>query len=67
MSGRRVLIVDDEAPMRLLLSKQLNRAGFETVTAADGAAALTDAADGSFDAIVLDVVMRKNCPIISRQ
>lgn len=57
MSGRRVLIVDDEAPMRLLLSKQLNRAGFETVTAADGAAALTAAADGSFDAIVLDVVM----------
>lgn len=57
MSGKRVLIVDDEAPMRLLLSKQLHRAGFETATAADGAAALDAAAGGSFDAIVLDVVM----------
>lgn len=57
MSGKRILIVDDEAPMRLLLSKQLQRAGFETVTAADGAAALAATTAGSFDAIVLDVVM----------
>lgn len=57
MSGKRVLIVDDEAPMRFLLSKKLQRAGFETVTAADGEAALAAAATDTFDAIVLDVIM----------
>lgn len=57
MRGKRVLIVDDEAPLRFMLSKQLNRAGFETTTAADGETALTLAAGAPFDAIVLDVVM----------
>jgi DNA-binding response OmpR family regulator len=57
MRGKRVLIVDDEAPLRFLLSKQLNRAGFETTTAGDGATALNLAAGAPFDAIVLDVVM----------
>ncbi len=57
MNGRRVLIVDDEAPLRFLLSKQLSRAGFETATAPDGATALESAAATPFDAIVLDVVM----------
>lgn len=57
MRGKRILIVDDEAPMRFLLSKQLGRAGFETATAADGQAALSAAAAGTFDAIVLDVIM----------
>lgn len=57
MSGKRVLIVDDEAPLRFLLSKQLIRAGFETDMAPDGETALAAAAGGSFDAVVLDVVM----------
>lgn len=57
MTGKRVLIVDDEAPMRFLLSKQLNRAGFETATAANGEAALALMATEPFDAVVLDVVM----------
>jgi CheY-like chemotaxis protein len=59
MRGNRILIVDDEAPLRFLLSKQLNRAGAETTTAADGEAALLAAAGAPFDAIVLDVVMPK--------
>lgn len=57
MRGKRILIVDDEAPLRFMLSKQLNRAGFETTTAGDGETALTLAAGAPFDAIVLDVVM----------
>jgi len=57
MSGKRVLIVDDEAPMRFLLGKQLTRAGFVTATAADGEAAQAALASESFDAIVLDVIM----------
>lgn len=57
MSGKRILIVDDEAPMRFLLSKQLARAGYETATAADGETALAAAIEGTFDAVVLDVIM----------
>lgn len=57
MSGKRILIVDDEAPMRFLLSKQLNRAGFEAATAADGEAALEALAAEPFDAVILDVLM----------
>ena len=56
-NAKRILIVDDEAPLRFLLSKQLTRAGFDVVTAADGAAALELAAEMTLDAIVLDVVM----------
>lgn len=56
-SPKRILIVDDEAPMRFLLSKQLERAGFDVATAADGAAALATAVECAYDAIVLDLVM----------
>ncbi|MCX6952829.1 MAG: PAS domain S-box protein [Verrucomicrobia bacterium] len=34
--GRRVLVVDDEAPVRLVTSKMLNRLGFIAVAAEDG-------------------------------
>ncbi len=57
MNQKRVLIVDDEASMRFLLSKLLKRAGYETATAADGPSAIASASSGAFDAIVLDVVM----------
>ena len=56
-NAKRILIVDDEAPLRFLLSKQLTRAGFEVLTAADGPAALVVAAESPVDAVVLDVVM----------
>ena len=56
-SPKRILIVDDEAPMRFLLSKQLERAGLDVATAADGAAALATAVECAYDAIVLDLVM----------
>ena len=56
-NAKRILIVDDEAPLRFLLSKQLTRAGFDVTSAADGATALTVVAEAAFDAIVLDVVM----------
>jgi CheY-like chemotaxis protein len=56
-NAKRILIVDDEAPLRFLLSKQLTRAGFEALTAADGPAALAVVAESPVDAVVLDVVM----------
>ena len=57
MEQKRVLIVDDEAAMRLLLGKQLNRAGYQTTAAADGNAALAALTREAYDAVVLDVIM----------
>lgn len=51
----RVLIVDDEPDLRLLLRFQLETAGFEVVEASDGLMALEKAADA--DLIVLDIRM----------
>ncbi len=39
-AGRRVLVVDDEEPIRTVLDQLLRRRGFQVVTAADGVEAL---------------------------
>jgi CheY-like chemotaxis protein len=57
MNAKRLLVVDDEATVRSLLTRQLVLAGFETVVAGNGRAALTAVAAEPFDAIVLDVIM----------
>ena len=57
MSGKKVLLVDDEAAFTASLSKVLSRRGFEVETASDGLTALARIAGGSFDVIVLDVKM----------
>jgi two-component system NtrC family sensor kinase len=55
--GLRLLVADDEAPIRESLSRLLERAG-HLVTAVDGgAAALAAARDRAFDAILLDIRM----------
>lgn len=58
----RVLIVDDDAPMREVISTALEAEGIETVCAAGGRAALAQlcratAEADSYDAIVLDICM----------
>jgi len=53
----RVLVVDDEATIRDLLSGSLRFAGFEVVTAASGAEAVRAAARSRPDLILLDVMM----------
>ncbi len=53
----RVLVVDDEEPLRRLLNKELARKGFSVVTAPDGRSALVLLKDNSFDVILLDIVM----------
>lgn len=55
---RRVLIVDDEEPVRRFVDRVLSDAGYETATAADGAEALQLAATlGAFDIVVTDLMM----------
>ncbi|CTQ48083.1 response regulator transcription factor [Jannaschia donghaensis] len=51
----KILVVDDDPQLRELVSLALTRAGFDTVTAADGRQALIHATREAPDLIVLDV------------
>jgi len=53
----RVLIVEDEAPIRELLRLHVSLAGFEVTEAGDGTRALALARSQPFDLIVLDVML----------
>jgi two-component system, OmpR family, response regulator len=53
----RVLVVDDEASIRALLSATLRLTGFEVRVASGGHEAMSAAADFSPDLVVLDVMM----------
>ena len=53
----RVLIIDDEAPIRLLCRVNLEAAGMQVLEAADGEAGLEQARHGAPDVILLDVMM----------
>jgi DNA-binding response OmpR family regulator len=55
----RILIVEDEAPMRLALEQALRSEGFKVVSAADGEAGLALGSSEPFDLILLDVMMPK--------
>ncbi len=54
---QRILVVEDEAPVRLLLEKMLKLAGYEVVCAADGMAAIRAARETPPDAVVCDLTM----------
>lgn len=57
-SPARVLIVDDEEPMRAFVERVLREAGYETATASDGDQAIALAArEAPFDLLVTDEVM----------
>jgi two-component system cell cycle response regulator CpdR len=55
----RVLIVDDEDSMRMLVARAVAMDGHEIVTAADGAEALEilDTEQGAFDLLLTDIQM----------
>jgi two-component system response regulator MprA len=53
----RVLVVDDDPPLRRMLGRTLAAEGFEVTLAADGGAALVAAERSAPDVIVLDVAM----------
>ena len=53
----RVLVIDDEAPIRLLCRVNLEAEGMEVLEAADGPSGLDVARDSTPDVILLDVMM----------
>jgi len=56
-AGKRLLIVDDDADMRLLLAEYFRRLGFDVDERESGTAALEPALVGHFDCLILDVTM----------
>ena len=53
----RILVVDDDPTIRDVLCRYLTHAGFEVLTADDGAQALVAVAEQSPDLVVLDVML----------
>ncbi len=53
----RVLIVEDDAPVRRMLSRNLEAEGFDVSSASDGGRALAAAERSTPDLVVLDVAM----------
>jgi DNA-binding response OmpR family regulator len=56
---RRVLVVDDEPAIRLLVQRALEHRGFAVETAQNGAEALEVAARGGHDLVLLDAMLPK--------
>jgi len=56
-AGKRLLIVDDDADMRLLLAEYFRRLGFQVEEHETGAAAIEPATIGKFDCFIFDVSM----------
>ena len=57
MGTTRVLVIDDEAPIRLLCRVNLEAAGMRVLEAADGASGIEEARRSEPDVILLDVMM----------
>ena len=57
--AKRILIVEDEPDMVVIMKFILERNGFEVVTAYDGEEGLKKARGEKFDLIILDVLMPK--------
>jgi DNA-binding response OmpR family regulator len=57
----RLLVIEDEIKVARFIERGLREEGFAVETALDGEAGLAKARDGSFDLIILDVMLRV-CP-----
>jgi DNA-binding response OmpR family regulator len=56
-NGKRILVVDDEQDILLLLQRRLESAGYDVTTAATGSEGLEKARKESPDLIVLDLML----------
>jgi DNA-binding response OmpR family regulator len=54
---RKVLVIDDERPIRGFLKNLLDRWGYEVEEASDGGQAIERVQQGNFDLLILDIVM----------
>src|SRR5206468_3227772 len=57
VAGTRVLVVDDEAPLRRSLARLLETRGFAARAAEDGEQALAIATQGEVDVMLVDLMM----------
>ncbi len=55
----RILLVDDEHAIQTLLSYPLRKDGYDVVQATDGRAALARFSEGTYDLVVLDLMLPK--------
>ena len=55
----RILLVEDEPNVLIIVSDLLRSEGCSVATAADGAAGLSAASEGPFDLLILDVMLPK--------
>lgn len=59
----RLLVVDDEANIRLLYAEELKDEGYEVVTAANITEAMEKLQEGDFDLAVLDIKLKNESGI----
>ena len=57
MSGRRILVVDDDKDVLVFLTRLLQRAGYTVLTAREAASAVTQAHQEEPDLILTDMTM----------
>lgn len=57
LTAQRVLVVDDEAPIRDLCARVLTRSGFAVTMASTGEDAVRQLQDGPFDLVISDIRM----------
>ena len=55
----RILVVDDEDPLRTILSSELVSVGYEVSSASDGEEAISMVQNKKFDLVLLDIKMPK--------
>lgn len=55
--AHKILIIDDNEPVRVLLKTRLSRAGFECIEASDGLSGIATAKSESPDFIICDLMM----------
>ncbi|MCA9370971.1 MAG: response regulator, partial [Candidatus Peregrinibacteria bacterium] len=55
--GKKVLIVEDERPLAHALELKFSHEGYAVTIATDGAEALKQANSGTYDTILLDLIM----------
>ena len=57
MGGRRALVIDDDAGIRVLVTRILERNDFAVEVARDGAEGIEKIAEADYNVIVLDLMM----------